>query len=420
MNRDVIAKGVGRLSSMILTKGQGSFVWNTEGKKLLDFTTGIGVTALGHCHPRVVAAVQAQAAQLVHGQVGVAYHEPMLKYASELLPKLPKGLDSLAFFTTGAEGVENAVKLARHATSKPNVIVFQGGYHGRSVGTMALTTSKTIYKAGFGPLMSGVTVVPFPYTLHSPFSDDAACSAWSLEQLELALKQQTAPSETAAIVIEPVLGEGGYVSAPPGFLQGLRAICDKHDILLVADEVQCGFGRSGSLFAIDGVHNVVPDILVMAKGIANGFPLSGIASRKELTDKQPPGSMGGTYAGNAVACAAAMATLEVFEEEKILENTRLRGAQLVSGLAKLKEKYPILDVRGTGLLVAVEFDKTVPKDTASRIAQACVNRGMLLLTTSVFETLRFIPPLNSSADEIDLGVSIFSQAVEDVLGGRST
>ncbi|ETV84900.1 4-aminobutyrate transaminase, variant 1 [Aphanomyces astaci] len=376
-----IARGVGRLSNMVLTKGSGSFVWNMEGQKLLDFTSGIAVTSLGHCHPRIVEAVQKQAAELVHGQTSVAYHEPMLKYASALLPLLPRRMDSLCFFTTGAEAVENAVKLARHATEKPNVIVFQGGFHGRSVGAMSLTSSKTIYKAGFGPLMSGVFVMPYPYTLHSPFSDPAECSAWCLEQVELALKQQTAPSETAAMLIEPILGEGGYVAPPPGFLQGLSSLCYEHDILLIADEVQCGFGRTGSMFAIDGQYDVVPDILVMAKGIANGYPLSVIASRNELTDLQPPGSMGGTYAGNAVSCAAALATLDAFEEENTLINASVRGAQLVAGLTKLQDLFPILDVRGVGLMVAVEFDKSVPPGTVSRICQACVEYGMLLLPT---------------------------------------
>ncbi|KAF0684408.1 Aste57867_23643 [Aphanomyces stellatus] len=424
MKKAAIAKGVGRLTDMVLTKGKGSFVWNTEGQKFLDFTCGIGVTNLGHCHPRVVAAVQAQAAQLVHGQVGVAYHEPMLRYTAALLPKLPTSLDSVCFFTTGAEGVENAVKLARHATGKPNVIVFQGSYHGRSIGTMAMTTSKTIYKAGFGPLMSGVTVVPFPYALHGPLTDPRTSTASQMDgdsyifahQVELALKQQTAPSETAAIVIEPILGEGGYVAPPPGFIASLRALCDRHNILLIADEVQCGFGRTGELFAIDGIHKVQPDILIMAKGIANGFPLSAIASRSDLTNQQPPGSMGGTYAGNAVSCAAALATLTAFDEEHVLENCRLRGAELVAALSKLKSQYPIWDVRGTGLLVAVEFDQSVPYGTAARISQACAKHGMLLLTTSVFETLRFIPPLTASADEIQLGADIFAQAVADVLG----
>ncbi|OQR92072.1 4-aminobutyrate aminotransferase [Achlya hypogyna] len=409
-----IARGVGRLSNMVLAKGKGSFVWNTEGQKLLDFTCGIGVTNLGHCHPKVTAAVQKQAETLVHGQVGVAYHAPMLKYAEALLPELPKPLDSLFFASTGAEAVENAVKLARHATGKPNIIVFQGGFHGRTLGTMSLTTSKTIYSTGFGPLLGGITTVPFPYLVHSPCADEGSCVAHCLAELELALKQRTAPSDTAAILIEPVMGEGGYVPAPKAFMQQLRRICDANNILLIADEVQCGFGRTGSLFAIDGMYDVSPDILVMAKGIANGYPLSAIASRRELTDKQPPGSMGGTYAGNAVAMAAASATLEAFHEEAVLANTRTRGEQLMRGLERLKNKYPVLDVRGVGLMQAMEFDATVAPGTAARICQTCVDKGMLLLSTSTYETLRFIPPLNVSADEVELGLDILDAALGEV------
>ncbi|EQC34534.1 hypothetical protein SDRG_07861 [Saprolegnia diclina VS20] len=411
-----IARGIGRLSNMVLSKGKGSFVWNTEGQKLLDFTCGIGVTNLGHCHPKVTHAVQQQAATLVHGQVGVAYHEPMLKYVSSLLPVLPKTLDSLFFASTGAEAVENAVKLARQATGKSNVIVFQGGYHGRSFGTMSLTTSKTIYSAGFGPLLSNITTVPFPYALHSPATDEESCVNYCIAELELAFKQRCAPKDTAAILIEPVMGEGGYVPVPKAFMHALRRLCDEHNILLIADEVQCGFGRTGSMFAIDGLYNVTPDILVMAKGIANGYPLSAIASRRELTDLQPPGSMGGTYAGNAVAIAAASATLEVFEEERILENTRVRSEQLMHGLERLKAKYPVLDVRGAGLMLAMEFDETAAPGTAARVCQSCVDKGMLLLSTSVYETLRFIPPLNISADEVALGLDILDAALADVFG----
>jgi 4-aminobutyrate aminotransferase len=308
MGKQHLARGVGRMADIVMKRGQGSWIWTADNRKLLDFTSGIAVTNLGHCHPRVVEAAQKQVATLVHAQVNIGYHAPMLELTDRLLPLMPKGLDSLFFATSGSEAVENAVKLARHATGKQNIMVMQGGYHGRTFGAMALTTSKTVYSAGFGPLMGGVKVVPFPYSLHGPIYNDEQMSQWCLDQVKLALKQQSAPSDTAAILLEPVLGEGGYVVPPKSFLQGLRRICDEHDILLIADEVQSGFGRTGEYFAIDGHFGVVPDILVMAKGIANGFPISGLASRKELTDRQPPGSMGGTYAGNAVACAAAIAT----------------------------------------------------------------------------------------------------------------
>ncbi|DAZ97989.1 TPA: hypothetical protein N0F65_005147 [Lagenidium giganteum] len=417
MGKDNLVRGIGRMSNLVMQRGKGSFVWTTDNRKLLDFTSGIAVTNLGHCHPRVVEAAQKQVATLVHGQVNIGYHEPMLKLVDRLLPLMPTGLDSLFFATTGSEAVENAVKLARHATGKQNIIVFQGGYHGRTLGAMSLTTSKTIYRAGFGPLMPGVTVVPYPYSVHGPVYDNEECGAWCLDQLRLSLKQQTAPSETAAVLIEPILGEGGYVVPTKSFMQGLRQICTENDMLLITDEVQCGFGRTGEYFASNGHFDVTPDILVMAKGIANGFPLSGIASRKELTDRQPPGSMGGTYAGNAVSCAAALATQDVIRDELVLDNTKARGIELVEGLNRLKAsgKYPILDVRGIGLMVAIEFDpKAVPAGTASRISQACLDHGMMVLTTSVFETLRLMPPLTLSAEECQLGLDIFEKALDDV------
>lgn len=417
MAKQHLAKGIGRMSNMIMTKAKGSWVWTSNNRKLLDFTSGIAVTSVGHSHPKVVAAVQKQAATLVHAQVNVGYHQPMLDLTDKLLPVLPKSLDSLFFACSGSEAVENAVKLARHATGKSRVISFQGGYHGRTVGAMSLTSSKTVYSAGFGPLMPGVTFVPYPYALHSPIHDDEKNAKWCLEQLRVALKQQSAPRDTAAIIIESVLGEGGYVVPPKSFMKGLREIALENDILLISDEIQSGFGRTGNYFAIDGYFDVQPDILTFAKGIADGYPISGIASRKELTDTQPAGSMGGTFAGNAVSCAAAIATQEVFAEENVLENTRTRGVQLRAGLNKLKAsgKYPILDVRGLGLMIGIEFDPAATsRDTANRISAACLDHGMMLLTTSIYETLRFMPPLTVTEDECALALEIFEKALDDV------
>ncbi|CAH0475936.1 unnamed protein product [Peronospora belbahrii] len=417
MTKQHLAKGIGRISNMVMTKAKGSWVWTSNNRKLLDFTSGIAVTSVGHSHPKVVAAVQKQAATLVHAQVNIGYHQPMLDLVDKLLPVVPASLDSLFFACSGSEAVENAVKLARHATGKSRVIAFQGGYHGRTFGAMSLTSSKTVYSAGFGPLMPGVTFVPYPYALHGPIHEDEKNAEWCLEQLRLALKQQSAPRDTAAIIIEPVIGEGGYVVPPKSFMKGLREIASENDILLIADEIQSGFGRTGNYFSIDGHFDVQPDILTFAKGIADGYPLSGIASRRELMDMQPPGSMGGTYAGNAVACAAAIATQEVIAEENVLENTRTRGAQLQAGLNKLKAsgKYPILDVRGLGLMIGVEFDpEMAPQSTANKISAACLDHGMMLLTTSVYETLRFMPPLTVSEDECALALEIFEKALDDV------
>lgn len=381
---------------------------------MLDFTCGIGVTNTGHCHPRVVEAAQAQCARLVHGQVNIGFHEPMLELIEELVPLMPHdSLDSFFFTTTGAEAVENAVKLAKNATGRSNIIVFQGGYHGRTHLTMAMTTSSLIYRQDFGPFPPGVVVAPFPYELHG--HSVSHC----LEAMEQLLKQQVAPSEVAAMVIEPVLGEGGYVPAPPEFAVGLRQICDAHGILLVADEVQTGFGRTGRLFASEYFvdHGVVPDIMVMAKGLASGFPLAAIASRRELMDKQPPGSMGGTYAGNAVSCAAAIATQRVIQDEKLVANAATQGTRLMGRLGDVAQKrgQAVRDVRGLGCMVGLELAAAQPLGTAKKVTQACAEHGILLLPCSIFETVRFIPPLNVTATEIDEAVGIFEKALDQVV-----
>lgn len=387
-----IAKGIGRLSTEVLETGSGSYVTTVEGRKMLDFTSGIGVTNLGHCHPAVTKAAQAQVAKLVHGQVNIAFHKPYLDLIDSLLPLMPhKSLDTFFFWNSGSEAVEAAVKLARHATRKQNIIVMQGSYHGRTFGTMAMTRSKTIYGEGYGPLMPGVFSVPFPYckqcsiACHSDgkYNFENCCQD-PLLQLELLLKRESAPQDTAAIFIEPVLGEGGYVPPPAEYLARVRDICDKNNILLVADEVQSGFGRTGKMFAIEH-WGVRPDILIMAKGIANGFPLSGIVSRKELMDRQKPGSMGGTYAGNAISCAAGVAVAKAFQDEKILENVNARGAELMQMLKDVasnpKTSKIVYDHRGLGLMLALEC--TPGQNYASRIQQKCGEKDMLILTTSV-------------------------------------
>ncbi|KAF7723632.1 hypothetical protein EC973_001774 [Apophysomyces ossiformis] len=409
-----VANGIGRSTDLVIERAKGTYVWTVDGKKYLDLTTGIGVTNTGHCHPTVVKAVQEQVATLTHGQVNIFYQKPMLDLIQRLKPKMPSpDLDTFFFWNSGSEAVEAAVKLARHATKKQNIIVFQGSYHGRTFGTMALTTSKTIYSAGYSPLMPGVHVAPFPYYQQwSAHKADPArftadwCGEEALKQLEILLLQRSAPQDTAAFLIEPVQGEGGYVVPPQNFLKGLRALCDKHDILLICDEVQSGFGRTGKMFAVEH-FDVRPDILVMAKGIASGYPLSAIVSRKELMDRQPPGSMGGTYGGNAVACAAANATLQVFEDERLLDNCNARSKQFFAALnAKVPGLLPkgvTADIRGLGLMIGVEF-MNVPKGFANAVAQEALKRDTLLLTTSIYETLRLIPPLNITEEETELAI----------------
>ncbi|KAJ7602543.1 pyridoxal phosphate-dependent transferase [Mycena rosella] len=351
-----VTHGLGRITEGIMARGSGSYVTYADGRKMLDFTCGIGVTSLGHCHPKVSAAAAEQCMQLVHGQCSIAF----TRQAAAMMPH--PSLDSFFFWNSGSEAVEAALKLARIATGRQNIICMQGAYHGRTFGAMAVTRSKTIYSAGVAPLMPGVFTTPFPFW-HQLGLEPSASTPALVEQY------------TAAIIVEPVLGEGGYVPAPPAFLAGLRAVCDKHGMLLIADEVQSGFARTGRFFAIEE-SGVRPDVMVIAKGLANGFPLSGVVSRKELTDKLPPGSMGGTYAGNAVSCAAACAAV------------------------KAAHPSHVIDVRGRGLMVAVEFTGA---GVAARVAKKCVERGMLILTTSVYEVVRFIPPLNIAAADLAKG-----------------
>lgn len=400
---------------ILASRAEGSYVYDQSGNAFLDFTCGIGVTNTGHCHPKVVEAIRKQAELLIHGQINIIVHEPILELTAELKKIVPPAIDGFYFSNSGAEAIEGAIKLAKRATGRTNVIAFQGSFHGRTVGTMSLTTSKTIYRAGYQPLMPGVYVAPYPYAYRYGWSEEQT-SQWCLEELEFLLLSQTAPEETAAVLIEPVLGEGGYVVPPADFMVGLRDICDKYDILMIADEVQSGFGRTGKWFAFEN-FNIEPDIIVVAKGIASGLPLSGIFSSLELMEKWEPGSHGGTYGGNAVACAAAAATIRVIEEEGLLDNTVDRGSQLLAGLGHLQEIYPgIGDVRGLGLMVGTEFrspDRKPNKKAAKAVIEACLDEGLILLSCGTWDnTVRWIPPLNVDEGQITKGLEIFKKALE--------
>lgn len=408
-----------RIFNFVANRAEGSYIYTDNGKKLLDFTSGIGVTNTGHCHPKVVEAIREQAGLFLHAQANIVIHKPMLQLIEELRKVVPPSMDSFFFANSGAEALENAVKIAKVATGRQNVIVFSGSFHGRTHATMALTTSKTIYRAGFAPLMAGVYVAPFPYAFNLEMSEEEA-SQFALEQLEYLLASQTAPKETAAILIESVLGEGGYVVPPASFMKGLREICDKHGIMLIFDEVQSGFGRTGKWFALEH-FGVVPDIITAAKGIASGMPLSGVFSRTDIMKKLDTGSIGGTYGGNAIACAAGVATIRAMREEKMLENAAEKGIQLMTGLRKLQEEYPqIGDVRGLGLMVGTEFvvdgSQAKAKPLVKEVIHKAEEKGMLLLSCGTHDnTLRWIPPLNVSTEQINDGLRIFGEAVKETI-----
>ncbi len=405
-----------RSFSVMVDHGEGSYLFDTNGKRYLDFTCGIAVTSTGHCHPRVVKAIQVQAAQLIHGQANIVYHKPMLDLITELRTVVPPPLDSFFFSNSGAEILEAGVKLAKQTTRRQNIIVFQGGFHGRTHLTMAMTTSKTGYRIGYQPLVPGIFVAPYPYAFYYGW-DEQTTLDFCLRELIKLLKSQTAPEETAAIVVEPALGEGGYVIPPAGFLPALRELCDQHGILLIADEVQTGIGRTGKFFAVEHTQTI-PDILLMAKGIASGLPLSGLAARGELMKQWKPGSHGGTFGGNVVACAAAVATIQAIREEKLLENTVARGAQLIAGLKKLQGDFrKIGDVRGWGLMIGVEFGKPGAPDptTTKAVINAAFERGLMLLTSGTFDNvIRWIPPLVVTEEQIDNALDIFAAALDQV------
>jgi 4-aminobutyrate aminotransferase len=399
-------------------RGEGAYLYDADGNAYLDFTCGIGVTNTGHNHPHVVNAIKEQADKLIFGQMNIVMNPQFAQLAEALNAITPPRIDRFFFSNSGAEATEAAVKLARHATGKTNIIVFQGSFHGRTAQTMAMTTSKTIYRHKYQPLPGGIFVAPFPASYYYGMSDDEATD-FAMKQLTYLIKGQTSPDETAAIIIEPVLGEGGYIPAPDGFLQALREFATQHDILLVLDEVQSGFGRTGKIFAFEHA-DIEPDIIIMAKGLGSGMPISGIASRADLMEKWVAGSHGGTYGGgNAIVGAAARATVEVMQKENLPANASRMGERLMDGLRDLQAEFPIIgDVRGRGLMVATEFthpDGTPAPDITKQIIQGVLERNLLMLSCGTFSNVvRWIPPLIVSETDIDKALDIFAQALRNV------
>ncbi len=409
-----------RIFNFVADHAEGAYIYTDDGKKLLDFTSGIGVTNTGHCHPKVVEAIREQAGLFLHAQANIVIHKPMLQLIEELRKIVPPALDSFFFANSGAEALENAVKIAKAATGRPNIIVFNGSFHGRTAQTMALTTSKIGYRTGFAPLPAGIYVSPFPYAFNLGMSEEQA-SQYALEKLEYLLASQTAPKDTAAILIESVMGEGGYIVPPTSFMKGLRELCDRHGIMLIFDEVQSGFGRTGKWFALEH-FDVVPDIMTAAKGIASGMPLSAVFSRTDIMKKLDVGSIGGTYGGNAVACAAGVATVRAMRDEKMLENATERGIQLMTGLRKFQEEYPqIGDVRGKGLMVGTEFiidgSQAKAKQFVRDVIRSSEEKNLLLLSCGTYDNIvRWIPPLNVTGQQINDGLTIFADSLKETLG----
>ncbi|MBY6412076.1 aminotransferase class III-fold pyridoxal phosphate-dependent enzyme [Rhodococcus sp. BP-252] len=396
----------------------GSWIHGTDGNRYLDFTTGIGVTSTGHCHPRVVEAAREQVGKIIHAQYTTVMHKPLLELTEKLGDVLPAGLDSVFYANSGSEAVEASIRLARMATGRPNIIAFHGGFHGRTVAAASLTTAGTKFRSGFSPIMGGVHIAPFPYAFRYGWDVDTAV-AFALKELDYLLATVSSPADTAAFIIEPVLGDGGYIQTPPAFLEGLRERADRHGIVFVVDEVQAGVGRTGKFWGHE--HSAAkPDIVITAKGLASGFPISAIAASTELMSKAWPGSQGGTYGGNAVAAAAAIATLDVVRDEGLVENAAKQGAALLDGLRGLKEQYSAIgDARGVGLMLALEFvdDAGAPDAAAAtRVQQTAISEGLLLLTCGgMGNVVRVIPALVVTDDEIAEGVDALARTLKRAL-----
>ncbi len=396
------------VTDLQVESGRGCWVTTVDGSEYLDFSAGIAVVSTGHCHPHVVEAIQRQASRFIHAQVNVYRHDLLEPLAAKLAEITPAGIERFFYANSGAEITEAAVKLAKQATKRPNIIVFSGSFHGRTHLAMAMTTSKTGYRSGHSPLPAGVFVAPFP----DPLAADAEAEVdAALDGLKHLLKAMTAPDETAAMILEPVLGEGGYIVAPPRFIQGVADLCRQHGILFIADEVQSGFGRTGTMFAVEH-SGIEPDIICMAKGIASGFPFAALGTTEELSARWPTGSHGGTYGGNAIGCAAALATIEVMSEPGFLANVNARGGQLMAGLRAAQSHDPgITQVRGLGLMVGTEFNDPA---RVGAIQARCLSEGHLILMNAgtYGRTLRWMPPLVVNEGEIDLALAAFGAAVK--------
>lgn len=403
--------------NMSADRAEGVYVYDRDGKRYLDFLAGFGACNAGHNHPRIVAAAWEQMKHMVHAPAGVMAHEPLLRLAYELGKVVPGGADMFFFGNSGSEAVDGAIKLARSVTGRPGIIAFLGSFHGRTMGATSVTASKVEYRQGHGPLLPDIYFARFPYPYRSLTPDEEACVGEALGDVERLFEYVVPPRDVAAVLVEPVQGEGGYIFPPRGWLEALRAICDEHDILLIFDEVQTGFGRTGEWFAAD-LYGVRPDVVCLAKGIANGFRLGATAAPRDIMARWGASSHGTTYGGNPVACAAALATLDVIRDEGLLANANQQGSYMLSLLHALKAESPIVgDVRGVGLMTAVEFvkpdtDKEPHAEAVHRILGRCLQDGLLMYPCGHWtQSIRLIPPLTITRRQVDEGLDIFRRAV---------
>ncbi len=414
----VVAKGCISGTNCYVSKAEGAIIYDSSGKEYIDFAGGIAVMNVGHSHPKVVKAIKDQAEKFTHTCFMVSPYEPAVKLAEQLCQIVPGSFDKKALFiNSGAEAVENAVKIARYYTKKPAIIAFDNGFHGRTLLTMSLTSKLNPYKLGFGPFAPEIYHIPYAYCYRCPFGlehpdCDLACADYLQEYLDL----HVAPEQTAAIIAEPVQGEGGFIVPPPGYFSKIKEICEKNNILFIADEIQTGIGRTGSLFAMDH-FNVEADITTVAKSLAAGLPLSAVVGRKEIIDSVHAGGIGGTYGGNPLACSAALAVLEIFETENLINRAKRLGEKLKDRLERFKSQFEIIgDVRGLGPMIAMELVKDretkIPAaQEAKAITKYCYEKGLIVLACGKYgNVLRLLMPLTIGDNELDLGLAI----IEDV------
>src|SRR5712691_4168564 len=420
-----VARGVSSTMNVFAAKADGAIVEDVDGNRYIDFAGGIGTMNIGHARPEVTQAIAEQAAKFTHTCFSVMMYEPYVALAERIVNIAPGNFAKKAlFFNSGAEAVENAVKIARYATGRPAIITFDNAFHGRTLMTMTMTSKVKPYKHCFGPYAPEVYHAPFPYPYRMNMSPQAA-SDYCIQELERMFVGDVAPDQVAAVVVEPVQGEGGFMVAPSGFLRELKALCEKHGVLFVADEIQTGFCRTGQMFAVQH-DGVVPDLVIIAKSMGAGMPISGVVGRAEIMDAPPPGTLGGTYSGNPVACAAALAVLDLYEQEDYAARSREIGHIIMQRFIQLQQKYSLVgDVRGLGGMAAIELvadraTKEPDAHAASEVLAAAHQRGLVLIKAGMYDNvLRILVPLVVTDEQLQQGLDIFEEALSVVAEPRT-
>jgi 4-aminobutyrate aminotransferase / (S)-3-amino-2-methylpropionate transaminase / 5-aminovalerate transaminase len=423
--QEFVARGVASTMNVFAAKADGAIIEDVDGNQYIDFAGGIATMNVGHARPEVTRAIAEQAAKFTHTCFSVMMYEPYIALAERLVKLTPGEFPKKAiFFNSGAEAVENAVKIARWATGRPAIIVFENAFHGRTLMTMTMTSKVKPYKYRFGPYAPEVYRAPYPYPYRMNMTPQAA-SDYCIQELERMFVADVAPDQVAAIIVEPVQGEGGFMVAPPGFLHALKTLCEKHGILFVGDEIQTGFCRTGRMFAVehDGVE---PDLMIIAKSMGAGMPISGVVGRAEIMDAPPPGTLGGTYSGNPVACAAALAVLDLYEKEDLAARSREIGHVITKRFLNLQERYPMIgDVRGLGGMAAMELvtdraTKEPDAHAASDVLAAAHHRGLVLIKAGIYDNvLRILVPLCVTDEQLNKGLDIFETSLATVAEAES-